>query len=116
MIKISNDIKNRSDELIHLRRELHKIPELYFKEFDTSKMLQKLLKEKGIEFDIVAQTGLVLTLAKHLGGEAIMFRADMDALSILEENSFDYVSRNEGAMHACGHDAHMDHYILVERK
>ncbi|PCJ18705.1 MAG: peptidase M20 [Candidatus Cloacimonadota bacterium] len=107
MVNISKDILKRSKDLIELRRNFHKIPELYFQEFDTSKLLQKLLDEKGIEYKVIAKTGLVLTIGEDKSKNAIMFRADMDALAILEENTFDYCSTNDGAMHACGHDAHM---------
>jgi amidohydrolase len=107
MINLSKEIQERSDDLIKLRREFHKIPELYFQEFNTSKLLQKLLDDKAISYEIVAKTGVVVTIGKELSDDAIMFRADMDALAIQEENTFDYCSKYDGAMHACGHDAHM---------
>ena len=54
----------------------------------------------------IAKTGIVATLEGAHPGPTLMLRADMDALPILEENTFDFVSKNPGKMHACGHDAH----------
>lgn len=107
MINISSEIKDRLQELITLRREFHKIPELYFQEVETSKLIKKLLSDKGLAFDCYAKTGLAVTIAKEIPQDALMFRADMDALAIQEENTFDYCSTHQGHMHACGHDAHM---------
>jgi amidohydrolase len=52
----------------------------------------------------VGKTGVVAEIGE--GGKVIAIRADMDALPILEQNEFEYVSQNEGMMHACGHDSH----------
>ncbi|MCO4781215.1 MAG: amidohydrolase [Candidatus Cloacimonetes bacterium] len=106
-MKVSDEIKNRYEELIGLRRQFHKIPELYFQEFETSKLIKKLLDERGLSYETYAKTGLAVTIGKEIKQDALMFRADMDALEIHEENTFDYCSTHPGHMHACGHDAHM---------
>ncbi|MGN0088006.1 MAG: M20 family metallopeptidase [Candidatus Limimorpha sp.] len=98
------------DEVVAIRRKLHKYPELSFCEKETSSVIKDYLASKGIAFETdVAGYGVVATVvgtAALPGGATIALRADMDALPIKEENSFEYRSVNEGVMHACGHDAH----------
>lgn len=93
--------------VVELRRELHQIAELSFQEVKTSEYLQKKLDALGVNWKLCAKTGLIAVLREDLPGPALMIRADMDALPIQEQNKFDYVSKHEGVMHACGHDAHM---------
>ncbi|MEE2925206.1 MAG: M20 family metallopeptidase [bacterium] len=96
-------------DIIKVRRDLHRIAELSFEEHLTSNYLKERIEALGLTPQASAGTGLVV----DINGEncdqqtAIMFRADMDALPILEQNDFDYKSCHEGIMHACGHDAHM---------
>jgi amidohydrolase len=97
-----------SDQLIEWRRRFHQHPELSFQEFGTSHFVAEVLKKmKGIrvETGIGVETSVVGILTSG-EGPVIAIRADMDALPIKEENTFDYRSKNEGVMHACGHDAH----------
>ncbi|SMQ64287.1 amidohydrolase [Bacillus sp. OV166] len=97
-----------SAKLIEWRRQFHQHPELSFQEFGTSNFVAETLKNiKGIhvETGIGVETSVVATLTSG-EGPVIAIRADMDALPIKEENTFDYKSKNEGVMHACGHDAH----------
>lgn len=92
---------------IEIRRHLHAHPELSYQEFETSKFVQSRLKEYGIPFEIKAVTGVVgLIRGRNPESRIIALRADMDALPILEENDIPYKSKNEGVMHACGHDVH----------
>jgi len=94
-------------EFIEVRRHLHANPELSYKEFETSRLVQNKLTELKIPFEIKATTGVVgLIKGKNPGKKVIALRADMDALPIKEENDIFYKSRNEGIMHACGHDVH----------
>lgn len=95
-------------EIVSIRRHLHMNPELSFQEFETAKYVTGKLKEIGITFqDNVAGTGLVgIIRGKNDNGKVVALRADMDALPILEQNSVEYKSKNDGVMHACGHDAH----------
>ena len=94
-------------EIIELRRELHKTPELGYKEFKTAKLISDYLKGLGVSVtEGVAKTGVVGFLDN--GSErTLLFRADMDALPIHEENQVEYKSQIPGVMHACGHDVHM---------
>jgi len=96
------------NEVVSIRRYLHMNPELSFQEFETAKFVAAKLKEMGVSFqDNVAGTGLVgIINGKKDNGKVVALRADMDALPIHEENSNDYKSKNNGVMHACGHDAH----------
>ena len=96
-------------DIIKVRRDLHRIAELSFEEHMTSKYLKEKIDSLGLESRMSAGTGLVVDLDVQNPDleTAIMFRADMDALPILEQNDFDYKSCHEGVMHACGHDAHM---------
>lgn len=90
-----------------LRRDLHRHPELGFEEFRTSDLVATRLQALGYEVVRgIAGTGVVASL--KLGGSrrSIGLRADMDALPIQEATDVDWASRNEGVMHACGHDGH----------
>lgn len=92
-----------------LRREFHQYPELGFQEFRTSeKILQELSQWEGFSIQSgIAETGIVATLSGAKPGKTVLVRFDMDALPISEETGTEYSSRNEGVMHACGHDGHM---------
>ena len=106
-IKIHPDIKLIKSFIIETRRDIHKYPELSFKEFRTSKLVAKNLKSWGIDVqENVAQTGVVGTIKGANNGTTIALRADMDALPIQEISNVPYKSLNDGVMHACGHDGH----------
>jgi amidohydrolase len=99
--------KDYADEFIGVRHHLHEHPELSYQEFETSKFIQQKLNAFGIPFSVMAQTGVIgLIEGKNPNKKVIALRADIDALPIREENKIDYKSRNEGIMHACGHDVH----------
>lgn len=105
--KIQSLAKKYKEEFIAVRQHLHAHPELSYQEFETSKFVQSKLKEYGIPFSIMAETGVVgLIEGKNPSSKIIALRADMDALPILEENNVAYKSTKDGVMHACGHDAH----------
>ena len=109
MIKeIKNIAENNFNEIVKIRRFLHQNPELSFKEFNTSKYIQSLLSEHNIPFtNGHVATGIIATIeGKNPTDKEILLRADMDALAINEENEVDYCSKNNGKMHACGHDVH----------
>tara|TARA_B110000914_G_scaffold44571_1_gene37768 strand:+ start:1652 stop:2818 length:1167 start_codon:yes stop_codon:yes gene_type:complete len=106
-INIRKEIAKLSDEIYNYRRQFHKYPELSFKEFKTSETISKYLKEFGIKHKKnVGKTGVVGEI--YFGpGPTIALRADMDALPMQEKGNLEYKSRNDGVMHACGHDGHM---------
>ncbi|HMH24236.1 MAG TPA: M20 family metallopeptidase [Puia sp.] len=105
--KIQQLAEQYAPEFISIRRHLHEHPELSYQEFETSKFVQGKLSETGIPFQTMATTGVVgLIKGKNPEKRTIALRADMDALPIKEENDISYRSKNEGVMHACGHDVH----------
>ena len=94
-------------EFVALRRDLHRYPELGLKEFRTSDLVADRLKEWGYSVHRgLASTGLVAQLVRGTGTKRLGLRADMDALPILEQNTFAHASCHAGVMHACGHDGH----------
>jgi len=104
---IKSKAKEYAADFISIRRHLHENPELSYQEFKTSEYIQDKLKELKIPFTVMAKTGVVgLLEGKNASKRVIALRADMDALPITEENKIEYKSKNNGVMHACGHDVH----------
>jgi hippurate hydrolase len=94
-------------DTVAIRSHLHANPELSYQEFETSKFVQSKLQEIGIEFEVMATTGVLgIIRGKNPESRVIALRADMDALPIQEENGVSYRSQKPGIMHACGHDVH----------
>lgn len=107
-VKILPEVTAIKDEIIANRRDFHKYPELGFKEYRTAKVIAEKLQSYGIEVKTeVGKTGVVGDLYGKDGGKTIALRADMDALLVQETSDISYKSKNEGVMHACGHDGHM---------
>ena len=95
-------------ELIEIRRNFHREPELRFEEHRTAKSIEELLRPLGLSVRSgVAGTGLLADLRSERPGPTVALRADMDALPIRDAKDVPYASRRDGVMHACGHDAHM---------
>lgn len=93
--------------LISLRRELHRYPETALEEHRTAQVIERELDRAGISHRRIGQTGVLGVLQGGKGtGSAVALRADIDALPIQEQNTFDYRSQTDGVMHACGHDGH----------
>ncbi len=93
---------------IKFRRDFHQYPELGFQENRTSEIIARELESNGYEVSrFIGKTGVIGILKGNSNGPTILLRFDMDALPIVEENSTDYISKNHGVMHACGHDGHM---------
>lgn len=111
---IQKILENEKENLIFLRRELHKYPELSGCEYKTAEFIENYLKEAGYTPKRVTQTGVLAYLDCGFD-DTTLLRADIDALPVLEKNDTDYKSQNEGIMHACGHDAHIA-MLLVTAK
>ncbi len=95
------------DELVARRRDFHQHPELAFEEHRTAGIVAQELKQLGLEVQTgIGKTGVIGLLEGAEEGPTLLYRADMDALPILEENETGYVSKAAGLMHACGHDGH----------
>ena len=103
--KISDIAKNMAG----LRRAFHERPETGFEEDHAHSRIKELLDEWELPYEVIAETGLVITLeGQHNTSKKIIgLRADMDALNISEKSDVPWKSKNDGKMHACGHDGHM---------
>jgi amidohydrolase len=105
--KLLEVISKLKEELIEVRHEFHKHPELSNEEIKTTETLRKLLTTVGIRvLDLPLKTGLVAEVSGNKEGPIIAIRGDIDALPIIEETGLDYKSEFLGKMHACGHDFH----------
>lgn len=106
--------KQLQEKVIETRRHLHAHPELSFQEFETSAFIKTRLDEIGITWQPVADTGIVALLKGGKSSDKVLaLRADIDALPIAETNDVNYISTNNGVMHACGHDAHTSSLLGV---
>ncbi len=103
---LKREVAALKGELIELRRDFHRYPELGFKEYRTAEKVSSYLKECGLVVSRLAGTGVAGLLEGGKPGKTLLLRADMDALPINEQNDLPYRSVNEGVMHACGHDGH----------
>ena len=101
------DIQAYLPELEENYQHLHQCPELGFEETETSAYILKKLAEYGIKGKQAARTGIIADIPGSAPGKTVAIRADMDALPIEELSGVSYASRNEGKMHACGHDSHV---------
>ena len=135
MRHVSSLNQTEIEQLISDRRKFHRHPELAYNEQLTARVIADRLTEYGYEVKVgVGRTGVIGLLegAKSAAGagfeaasaqgetassnRTLLYRADMDALPIEEENSVDYASQNPGVMHACGHDAHLAIALGVARQ
>ncbi|AYV65863.1 MULTISPECIES: N-acetyldiaminopimelate deacetylase [Niallia] len=96
-------------DLVTIRRQLHRIPELGFKEFKTQQYLLQMIQSVADERVEVKtwKTGIIVKVNGLNPTKTIGYRADMDGLPIVEETSLSFVSEHPTEMHACGHDFHM---------
>ncbi len=101
-----NKAKELESYIIEMRRDFHKNPEVRFEEERTSQIVKEELKDLGYSIEKTAGTGVMATVKGAEEGKTVALRADMDALSLQEENDVPYKSQIDGKMHACGHDAH----------
>jgi len=103
---INNIIKKNRDYTIQIRRYLHMHPESSWNEINTSAYIKKELDKMNVPYISIARNGIIATIDGLSQGKTVALRADMDALEITEKNTVDYISKNPGIMHACGHDGH----------
>ena len=114
------------EQIIRDRRDIHAHPELAYNEQRTANAVAERLAAYGYEVTRgVGRTGVVGLLsglkqapgaASEAAPPALLYRADMDALPVQEENEVAYRSQNDGVMHACGHDAHVAIALGVARQ
>lgn len=112
--KLMKMLEEREDEIIQIRRYLHENPELSFKEEKTAQYIADFYKDKDVDVqtNVGNGYGIIVTIKGGKPGKTIGLRADFDALPIVEETPVPFKSKNEGVMHACGHDGHTA-YLLV---
>ena len=98
-----------------LREDLHRHPEVSYKELRTAELIEAKLKEYGVDaMERMFDTGVVALIHGAKGpGRCIGIRADIDALPVTEETGVAFASENEGVMHACGHDIHIANLLTV---
>lgn len=107
MKNLIDEINKNKDYVINLRRYFHENPELSWKEVNTSKRIQKEMDEMGIPYEIIKEIGVIGHIKGKGEGKKLGIRSDIDALPVKEETGLPFASKNEGVMHACGHDAHI---------
>ncbi|EGF13302.1 amidohydrolase [Dialister micraerophilus] len=113
--KLIKMLEKRKDEMIQIRRHLHENPEVSFHETETAKYIAKFYEGKDVEIhkNIAGKNGIVVTIKGGKSGKTIGIRADFDALPIKEETGLFFASKNEGVMHACGHDGHTAYLMIL---
>ena len=106
--KIRKKAEEGFNDVVRIRRHLHKHPELSFNEIETSRFIKDRLEEYQIDFRPVAGTGIVASITgkKSSSDRCVALRAELDALPLGEETDLPFSSVNPGVMHACGHDVH----------
>jgi amidohydrolase len=100
-------VERRLDDLVALRRDFHRHPELSFQELRTAEIIAERLRAAGLEVRTgIATTGVVGILHGDKPGRTIAWRADIDALPLTERLDAPFASSRKDVMHACGHDGH----------
>ncbi len=111
-IDLVQEVKSKAKEghahVVSIRRDLHRVPELAFEEHQTAARIDAELSALGVDQirTGVAKTGIIAEIHGSEPGPVVVLRADIDALPIQEQNTFDFRSTIDGKMHACGHDGH----------
>lgn len=103
---VKSIMEKEKQEVIRLRRELHMRAELSCEEYTTAEFVEEYLHGLGLATKRVYNTGVVSYMDTGKD-KTVLLRADMDALPVMENSTYDYKSETDGVMHACGHDAHM---------
>src|SRR5690606_36571934 len=107
--KLMKQLEQKEQHIIEIHRYLHEHPELSFEEEQTAAYIADFyngVQVDGIETNFGGQRGIVVTIKGGKPGKTSAIRVDFDALPIKEETGLPYASKNEGVMHACGHDGH----------
>lgn len=106
---IDKKLKKYRDKMISARRHIHQYPEVGDEEYETTDYIENMLKELNINTKRLLDTGVLGILEPESAdytGKCVAIRADIDALPICETTDLPFRSKNEGVMHACGHDMH----------
>lgn len=92
--------------LCDVRKYFHMYPELSCREYETASFIKNELEKFQIPYEATGENSIVATISGNREGKTLALRGDIDALPIQEDTGVDFASRNEGVMHACGHDCH----------
>ena len=106
-IDFKSKVQNDFSWAIKHRRYLHQYPEISWNEKHTSQYCKNVMKDLGFEIVELSKHGFYADLKVDGAKKTIAWRAELDALAILERSTFSYKSKNDGAAHMCGHDMHM---------
>ncbi|MGP4041969.1 M20 metallopeptidase family protein [Gracilibacillus sp. D59] len=116
MNTLYEEIDDLYNEMVEMRRFLHQYPELSFQEHKTAAFIQEQYKILDIPYQAnIGGNGVVATLKGAKPGKTVALRADFDALPIQDEKDVPYKSKNDGVMHACGHDGHTTTLLAVAK-
>lgn len=114
--RLSPDVRALADEVVALRRDFHRHPELLFDLPYTSRRVAEYLRGLGLEVkEGIGRSGVVALLRGAKAGPTVLYRADMDALPLQEETGYEFASATAGRMHACGHDGHVAVALVMAR-
>jgi amidohydrolase len=108
LVEVLDDAKSVLDDAIQLRRRIHRHPEIGLTLPRTQATVLEALD--GLGLDVRTGTRTTSVIARLTGarpGPTLLLRADMDALPMREDTGLPFASEVDGAMHACGHDAHV---------
>lgn len=115
--KLLIDLDNHEEEMIQIRRHLHEYPEISFQETETSTYIRNFYEDLECTVTNIGDGyGLIVDINNGKPGKKLAIRADFDALSLVEDNDLPFKSKNKGAMHACGHDAHTAYLMVLARE
>ncbi len=112
-MNIIEEASKIKEEVIEFRRNLHQCPETAFHEMMTMEYIREHLEEWNISYRLMEPSGILAVVGS--GEKTIALRADMDALEVGEETGLPFSSRNNGCMHACGHDGHTAILMAVSK-
>ncbi|SMB89491.1 M20 family metallopeptidase [Deinococcus hopiensis] len=116
MTQTVDPVADLRDQLVAWRRHLHMNPEVGFEEHETAAYIEaELRRMRGLEVSRPTATSVLAVLKGAQPGRTLLLRADIDALPIEEENTFEFRSQKPGKMHACGHDGHTAILLGVAR-
>lgn len=114
--KLFKQLEGNEKRMIEIRRHLHENPELSFKEEKTAQFIEEFYKDKDVKLtaNVGNGYGIIVEIEGGAGdGPTLGLRADFDALPIQEEADVEFKSKNEGVMHACGHDGHTAYMLIL---
>lgn len=114
--KLQELVSLYAEEMTKLRRFIHENPELSMQEKNTTAFIKTKCREYGLEeADVELESGAVFILNPEKTEKSIVFRADIDALPMVEKTGLPYASKNNGVCHSCGHDIHTTALLFCAR-